>query len=114
MSALRSRERLHTMTQPLPTTISAGRAARRTPPTGVATRSHKRRRRAMRRGASATEFAIVAPVFFLMIVGFLELGRALMVQQVLINASRVGARQASTTGATTTEVQNAVTNYATG
>jgi Flp pilus assembly protein TadG len=40
-----------------------------------------------------TEFAVVAPVFFLMVVGFLEFGRALMVQQVLINASRVGARQ---------------------
>lgn len=65
----------------------------------------------MRRGAAATEFAIVAPVFFLMIIGFIEFGRALMVQQVLINASRVGARMASTTGATTGGVQAAVQSY---
>jgi len=63
---------------------------------------------------AATEFAIVAPVFFLMVIGFIEFGRALMVQQVLINASRVGARQASTTGATTAQVQAAVQAYTNG
>ena len=68
----------------------------------------------MRRGAAVTEFAIIAPLFFLLIVGFIEFGRALMVQQVLINASRVGARQAITTGATTAEVQTAVQEYAAG
>ena len=67
-----------------------------------------------RRGAAATEFAIVAPVFFLMVIGFIEFGRALMVQQVLINASRVGARMATTTGSTTGAVQSAVQDYATG
>jgi Flp pilus assembly protein TadG len=71
-------------------------------------------RRGLRRGAAVTEFAIVAPVFFLMVIGFLEFGRALMVQQVLINASRVGARQAITTGATTGEVQSAVQEYTEG
>jgi Flp pilus assembly protein TadG len=71
------------------------------------------RRRKLRVGAAATEFAIVAPVFFLMVVGFIEFGRALMVQQVLINASRVGARMASTTGATTSSVTTAVSDYAT-
>jgi Flp pilus assembly protein TadG len=70
-----------------------------------------RRRRETRRGAAVTEFAIVAPVFLLMVVGFIEFGRALMVQQVLINASRVGARQASTTGATMSEVSSAVQDY---
>ena len=45
-----------------------------------------------RRGAAAVEFAIVAPVFFLMVFGMIEFGRALMVQQVLTNASREGAR----------------------
>ena len=67
----------------------------------------------MRRGVAATEFAIVAPVFFMMIIGFIEFGRALMVQQVLINASRVGARMASTTGATSGGVQSAVQSYTT-
>jgi Flp pilus assembly protein TadG len=67
-----------------------------------------------RRGAAAAEFAIVAPVFFLMVIGFIEFGRALMVQQVLINASRVGARQATTAGATTSQVQAAVQAYTSG
>ncbi|HLA83795.1 MAG TPA: TadE/TadG family type IV pilus assembly protein [Thermoguttaceae bacterium] len=47
-----------------------------------------------RRGAAAVEFAIVAPVFFLMILGMIEVGRAIMVQQVITNASREGARLA--------------------
>lgn len=68
----------------------------------------------LRRGVAATEFAIVAPVFFMMVIGFIEFGRALMVQQVLINASRVGARMATTTGATTGAVQSAVQDYTTG
>ena len=74
--------------------------------------SHERRR--SRRGAAATEFAVVAPVFFLMVIGFLEFGRAMMVQQVLINASRVGARQAITTSGTTGEVQTVVQDYTAG
>jgi hypothetical protein len=49
-----------------------------------------------------------------MLIGFLEFGRALMVQQVLVNASRVGARQASTTGSTEGEVEAAVEEYAQG
>jgi Flp pilus assembly protein TadG len=70
-----------------------------------------RRARRDRRGAAAAEFAVVAPVFFLMVIGILEFGRALMVQQVLINASRVGARQAITTSATMAEVEAAVEDY---
>ncbi len=71
----------------------------------------RRNGRSRRLGASATEFACVAPVFFLMIIGFIEFGRALMVQQVLVNASRVGARQAITTSATTSGVETAVQQY---
>ena len=72
------------------------------------------RRSKWRRGAAVTEFALVAPLFFLMIIGFLEFGRALMVQQVLINASRVGARQASTASSTTGEVESVVEDYTAG
>lgn len=74
----------------------------------------RRRRQLQRRGIAATEFAIVAPVFFLMVIGFLEFGRAMMVQQVLVNASRVGARQAITTSATTATAQAAAQDYAQG
>ncbi|MGA2061629.1 MAG: TadE/TadG family type IV pilus assembly protein [Thermoguttaceae bacterium] len=48
--------------------------------------------RRQRRGAAAVEFAIVAPVFFLLVFGMIEYGRMVMVQQVLTNASREGAR----------------------
>lgn len=69
------------------------------------------RRSAARLGAAAAEFAIIAPLFFTLVFGILEFGRALMVQQVLINGSRVGARQATTTGATTSAVVAAVQEY---
>ena len=39
--------------------------------------------RKQRRGAAAVEFAIVAPVFFLLVFGMIEYGRMVMVQQVL-------------------------------
>lgn len=52
------------------------------------------RRPARRRGAAAVEFALVAPVFFLFVFGLIELGRAVMIQQCLTNASRVGCRHA--------------------
>jgi hypothetical protein len=48
--------------------------------------------RKQRRGAAAVEFAIVAPVFFVLVFGMIEYGRMVMVQQVLTNASREGAR----------------------
>jgi Flp pilus assembly protein TadG len=47
-----------------------------------------------RQGAAAVEFALVAPVFFLMVFAIFEFGRAIMVQQVLTNAAREGARVA--------------------
>ncbi len=47
-----------------------------------------------RRGAAAVEFALVAPLFFLMIMGMIEFGRLIMVQQIITNASREGARLA--------------------
>ncbi len=51
-----------------------------------------RRCRRIRQGAAAVEFAVVAPIFFLLVLGMIEFGRAIMVQQVLTNASREGAR----------------------
>ncbi len=71
-----------------------------------------RHRRGDRRGVAAVEFAVVVPIFFLMVIGILEFGRALMVQQVLVSAARVGARQAVTLNTTTSEVTTAVTDYA--
>jgi Flp pilus assembly protein TadG len=76
-------------------------------------RSHGQRQ-PKNRGVAAVEFAIVAPVFFMLILGIIEIGRAMMVQQVLVNASRVGARQAALMTSTQSGVQSAVTDYANG
>lgn len=77
-------------------------------------RTARHLRRGDRNGAAAVEFAIVAPVFFLLVIGFIELGRALMVQQVLTNASRVGARRAVALNVTDAQVIDAATDYAAG
>ncbi len=67
--------------------------------------------RSKRKGAAAVEFALVAPIFFLVVLGMIEVGRAVMVQQVLTNASREGARQAVLDGATAAQVTTYVNNY---
>jgi Flp pilus assembly protein TadG len=81
--------------------------ADRRPPT-------KRPTRRPRRGVAAVEFAIVAPIFFMLIIGIIEIGRAMMVQQVLINASRVGARRAVTLSSNQQAVIDAVVEYSNG
>ncbi|HEY4307948.1 MAG TPA: TadE/TadG family type IV pilus assembly protein [Pirellulales bacterium] len=59
------------------------------------------------------EFAIVAPVFFAFTLGMIEVGRGVMVQQILTTASREGARQAVLDGATESAVTTFVKNYLT-
>jgi len=55
----------------------------------------------------------VAPVFFLFVFGMIEFGRMIMVQQVITNASREGARIAVLDSPTPTAgvVANTVDNY---
>src|SRR5688572_19641791 len=67
-----------------------------------------------RRGAAAVEFAVVAPVLFLMVFGMIEYGRAVMVQQVMVNAAREGARSGVLDGATATDVEDRVVDYLVG
>ncbi|MGQ9576918.1 MAG: TadE/TadG family type IV pilus assembly protein [Thermoguttaceae bacterium] len=57
------------------------------------------------------EFAVVAPLFFLLVFGMIEFGRMVMVQQIITNAAREGARIGVLDGATTSDVTTAVTNY---
>jgi len=64
-----------------------------------------------RRGASAVEFAVVSPVFFLLIFGMIEYGRLVMVQQLLTNAAREGARVGVLDNSTSSDVSTAVNNY---
>ncbi len=72
-----------------------------------------RLQRAARRGASAVEFAIVAPIFFMVVLGIIEFGRMAMVQQMLTNAAREGCRIAVLDGATTASVRTKVNQYLT-
>ena len=66
-----------------------------------------------RRGAAVVEFAVVVPIFLMMVFGMIEFGRAIMVQQVLTNASREGARLAVLDSPTPTagQVTTTVTTY---
>ncbi len=54
----------------------------------------KRRASSHRIGAAVVEFAIVGPLLVMLTMGMMEVGRAVMVKQVMINASREGARMA--------------------
>jgi len=77
----------------------------------------RQRRRNDRRGTSAVEFAFIAPLFFMLVIGMIEFGRAMMVQQILTNAARQGARLAtldSTNGSsnpTPTSIVTSEVNY---
>jgi Flp pilus assembly protein TadG len=72
-----------------------------------------RRCRRQRQGAAVVEFAIIAPLFFMLVFGMIEFGRAIMVKQILTNASREGARVAvlDSTTPTASQVTNLVTTY---
>ena len=59
-------------------------------------------------GVAAVEFAMVVPFFILLIMGIVEIGRAMSVQQMLINATREGARVATVDGTTSMEVKQTV------
>jgi len=73
----------------------------------------RRLTRSRRRGTAIVEFAIVAPLFFLVILGIIEFGRMVMVQQILTNASREGARRAVLETATAPDVETVVADYLT-
>jgi len=83
------------------------------PPSGQKLEKLCRTCRRNRRGAAAVEFAVVSPVLFLLIFGMIEYGRMVMVQQVITNASREGARKAVLDGSTTSDVTTVVSNYLT-
>lgn len=57
-----------------------------------------------RRGAAVVEAALVLPIFFLVVMGIIEFGRAFMVSQLLQNAARECCRKAVTGAYTTATV----------
>lgn len=66
--------------------------------------SRKRRSRNSRSGAAVVEFAIVGPLMIMLTMGMMELSRVVMVKQLMIHATREGARMASLNGTTTSDV----------
>ena len=73
--------------------------------------SKRDKRNPRRRGVAAVEFAIVAPMLVILAFGIIEVGRLMVVQQLLTNASREGARQAVVHSATGMNVESIVTDY---
>src|SRR5437764_216568 len=64
--------------------------------------------RKARKGGSAVEMAIVAPVFVALILGQIGTGRLGMVSQLITTAARDGCRVAVIPGATQSDVQSRV------
>lgn len=57
------------------------------------------------------EMALVLPIFFMVVLGIIEFGRAMMVGNLVTNAAREGARLAILDGSTNGEVVSAVTEF---
>jgi Flp pilus assembly protein TadG len=56
------------------------------------------------------EFALTAPILFLMIFGIIEIGRGFMAMHLLENAARTGCRQGVLSGTSSAQITTAVTN----
>jgi Flp pilus assembly protein TadG len=66
-----------------------------------------------RRGTAIVEFALLSPFLFLLVLGLIEFGRVLMVEQILTNGAREACRTASMPGSASGDVQNTAVNYLT-
>jgi len=64
-----------------------------------------------RHGAAIVEFAVVSPILILMILGMIDVGRAVMVQNLLTNAARDGARAAVLDGASASAIESEVESF---
>jgi Flp pilus assembly protein TadG len=61
------------------------------------------------RGAAAVEFALVAPVALLFVLGSIEFGRAMFLQHVAVNTARTACRHGILSSSSTATVQSAAT-----
>ncbi|MCP4773420.1 MAG: pilus assembly protein [Planctomycetaceae bacterium] len=61
-----------------------------------------------RRGTSAVEFAVIAPLMILFTFGLVEVGRLMLVKQTLTHAAREGARVAVRPNADITDVRQRI------
>jgi Flp pilus assembly protein TadG len=71
----------------------------------------RRSDRAPRRGTAAVELAVVLPMLMILVSGMFEMSRVAEMQQVMTNAAREGARQASTGQINNTAIKAVVTEY---
>jgi Flp pilus assembly protein TadG len=67
--------------------------------------------RPKRAGATAVEFAVVAPALFLFILGLVEIGRACMVTELLTEAARRACRQGVIEGTSSSNIQQTAVNF---
>lgn len=74
-------------------------------------KQHGQSSKQRRPGAAAAEFAVVAPIIFMVVIAMFELGRSMSIQQTLTNAAREGAREAILPTATTSSVDQVVAGY---
>ena len=70
-----------------------------------------RTRTTRRRGQALVEFALIAPILILLIMGIVEFGRIFSAQQTVTNASREGARTGILPNSSTTDVSNTVSSF---
>lgn len=64
-----------------------------------------------RRGATLVEMALVAPIFFMVVLAIIEFGRAMMVSQMVTNAAREGARMACIDGSSNATVKQRIQDF---
>ncbi len=73
-----------------------------------------RRPTTRRSGVASVEFAIILPILTALLFGIWEIGRMVQVSQVLINAAREAARQASTGTSNLSTIKSNVQTYVSG
>jgi Flp pilus assembly protein TadG len=68
-------------------------------------------RRSRRAGVAMLELAIVLPIFLLLVLGIIEMGRVMMLNQMATNGCREACRRAIVPGADHNNVLNVVNGY---
>lgn len=74
------------------------------------TKFFRNRKRQQRRGALTVEFALTAPIFFLVVFAGIEFARIHMIQNAMENAAFEGARRGIVPGATASDCELVATN----
>jgi len=70
--------------------------------------------RTARRGVTSVEFAVIAPIFFLMVLGLITWSQVYMVQADLTEAARLAVRRGVVEGTTTQQMKDTAVNYLQG